>query len=226
MIGLPSTTLTCLLLFGIQPVYSQNTTTSPPSALDPPQPWEVTSLGTYSPSGRPGEANRDAFIRLSITDPNDLVPAGQTAGADGGAYYYTFNSSAANCTVAWPNGRSDPYDKMLSCDVAEGDPVTNNWTFEVLRATQKNDTTGGSPQPAASPTTNFDIRFTLWHSMYVRSGGGSGTFRKYYEGTQNFRVGTNMQGTCGSSGVCSWGLKADAKPVLVQPVLTECQGIC
>ncbi|KAI1454078.1 hypothetical protein F4805DRAFT_441112 [Annulohypoxylon moriforme] len=172
--------------------------------IDPLEPWQVTRLGTFSPSGRPGS---DVFAHLwaNITNPNSI-----SAGPG-----VSFDSSSANCTVNWVFADEYPYGQVFDCDTTETEQSSSSvskWTIEVLKANST----------SASATENMDVKFTLSANLTV----DGDEYFKVLVGTQHFQVGENLEGTCGGSGVCSWGLKGDSVPVLVQPTIVACQGAC
>jgi hypothetical protein len=55
----------------------------------------------------------------------------------------------------------------------------------------------------SSPTSDFVLRFTL------------ATENETFLGIADFVVGENMRGLCSASGVCSFGLKEELVPFLV-----------
>ncbi|OTA54679.1 hypothetical protein K449DRAFT_439288 [Hypoxylon sp. EC38] len=174
--------------------------------LEPLELWQVTKLSTFSPSGRPGSSPY-AFLWANITNPNS-IPAGPSV---------SFDPSSANCTVQWVY-EEEPYGRTVECDTAEVEPSGSGlgsvakWTIEILEA--------NSSYP--SPTEDMNVRFT--HATNLTVDGNE--YYKVLEGTQHFNVGGNMRGVCGGSGVCSWTLKEENIPVLVQPTVVACQGTC
>ncbi|KAK1766282.1 hypothetical protein QBC33DRAFT_620687 [Phialemonium atrogriseum] len=163
--------------------------------------WEILRLSTFSPSGRPGSSPW-SLINITITDPN-TIPAGPTPTGTA-----VFEPSTVNCSTAWDAG-SLPYNQVVNCTEAEH----GYWTFEMLEADDSD---------YHSPTENFNIRFTQVRSLEVPGN----TYAQTFVGTGSFRVGDNLSGVCGASGVCSFGLKDEAKPVLVNQTRTECSGVC
>ncbi|OTB03943.1 hypothetical protein M426DRAFT_59555 [Hypoxylon sp. CI-4A] len=158
---------------------------------EPLQPWKVTRLSSFSPSGRPG-ASPLAHIWATIENPNSILAAPGVS----------FDATLANCTVEWTfYGGDEPYGHVSDST----SDSTSKWTIEVLEA--------NSTSP--SPTENMDIRFTL--TMNVTVNGSE--YHEVLAGTQHFEVGGNMEGTCGGSGVCSWNLKEESNPVLIQPTI-------
>lgn len=161
------------------------------------EPWQITKLSTFSPSGRPGSSNNQAQLWANITNPSP-IPAG--AGA-------TFDASSASCIVNWTYIDEDPYGITYACNTTE---PQSSWTIEVLEA---NNT-------APSPTTNMDVRFTLTTKLTVEGN----EYSKILTARQHFQVGEYLVGNCGASGVCSWSLKDESVPV--QPTIVACQGTC
>ncbi|KAI1080189.1 hypothetical protein F5B20DRAFT_118157 [Whalleya microplaca] len=146
------------------------------------EPWQVTRVETHSPALRPDGGNSSSIL-VTIENPNP-TPAG--TGSNGGA---TFDTSPANCTAQWLTTSESPYDISYDCTEA-------TWKMEVLKANST----------SASPTENFDLKFTLK---------GNGT--EVLVGREHFEVWGNLEGTCGGSGVCNWYLKESNNPVLIQP---------
>jgi hypothetical protein len=98
------------------------------------KPWEITSLSTSSPPGRPG-AELPCAMHINITDPSN----------------YPESSAApiATCSARWLYG-SEPYDQLFNCtDVEYG-----AWTFQILSLDTR----------SASPTQYFVLRFLLERS--------------------------------------------------------------
>ena len=168
---------------------------------DTPAPWEVSSLSTFSPSGRPGSSPYST-VNITITDPNTIVAGRSPTGMAG------FPPSTAICNASFV-GSDPPYNKVLNCSETK----YGQWTFEMLK-------TNNTGYPSA--TTNFDIRFTRVNNVTVIWE----EFSKVYVGQAHFEVGDNMQGVCGASGVCSWGLKGELRPWLINQTLVFCNGVC
>jgi hypothetical protein len=193
-----------------------------------PAPWQVTSLSTFSPSGRPGSSPY-CIVNITITDPDTpfshLLPSDpQTPSVEPLA----FHPSTAICNVSFV-GNDPPYNRVINCTetgpetAAVGNPLGSIWTFEMVKV----DNTTAESYP--SPTTNFDVVFT--HVSYLDVGvpggdRGSKQYSRVYVGKAHFEVGENMAGVCGASGVCSWGLKAEERPYLVEQRLLFCNGGC
>ncbi|KAK3374659.1 hypothetical protein B0H63DRAFT_480704 [Podospora didyma] len=167
------------------------------------KPWEISGVGTHSPSGYPANAPYSTLF-VSISDPNHIV-LGSTRFGDA-----AFPPSSVNCTVRWLGALENPYGWVNTCtDINHG-----KWTVEILPGVV---TTSG-PQSYSSPTTNFVLRFTLSEAVVLMTG----TIYERFVGTAAFAVGDNMSGSCGGSGVCNWGLKETVvRPVLVNQTLVE-----
>lgn len=163
-------------------------------------PWEVSSLSTFSPSGRPGSSPY-SIVNITITDPNTILAGPSPTGPA------AFMPSTAICNTSFV-GSAPPYNQVLNCSEVQHD----SWTFEMLEA--------NTTYPSA--TTNFDVRFTRVNNITVV---GS-IYSQVYVGTGHFEVGKNMAGLCGASGVCSWGLKEDERPYLVHQTRISCTGEC
>ncbi|KAI1407791.1 hypothetical protein F5Y13DRAFT_122618 [Hypoxylon sp. FL1857] len=177
--------------------------------LEPQEPWQVTKLTTGSPSGRPGSSPY-AHLFGNITNPSS-IPAGPGV---------SFDPSSANCTVEWVWAEEEPYGRTVECDTAEvelsgpgsGSGSISKWTIEVLQANTSH----------PSPTEDMNVKFTLTTNLTV----DGNEYYKVLEGTQHFSLWENMRGTCGGSGVCSWNLREENIPVLIQPTVVACQGTC
>lgn len=70
-------------------------------------------------------------------------------------------------------------------------------------------------QPGTNGFGSGDFNLTFLHVPDTIYHGAE--YKATFEATGHFEVGKNMAGTCGASGVCSWGLKADSKPVKITP---------
>ena len=66
---------------------------------------------------------------------------------------------------------------------------------------------------AGFSSTDFKLKFSHVPDILYQGGRYTAT----YEATGSFKVGDNLSGTCGGSGVCSWGLAPGHNPVLVTP---------
>ncbi|KAF2740958.1 hypothetical protein EJ04DRAFT_111426 [Polyplosphaeria fusca] len=157
------------------------------------QPWQITSAGSFSPSGRPGSYPW-LTITSNITDPNEIT-LGKSE-SDGSDVTVPAGNVGGNCQAKWLMGTS-PLDHAWPCDPS-GDGW---WIMEVVKGDNGD-----------FSTTNFGLKFTRVAEVLYQ---GS-RYSKKFEGTAQLKVGDNMSGTCGGSGVCSWGLKAESKPLLVE----------
>ena len=169
------------------------------------QPWQVTSLSTFSPSGRPGSSPY-SIINLTITDPNTINAGPAHRGTA------IFPPTTANCSTYWDtwSETETPYNKTNACSEVQ----YGYWTFEMRE-------TSGTSSTYIKPTENVDIVFTHVDNVTVI---GS-VYTKTFVGTAHFELGDNMSGVCGASGVCSWGLKSNTT-VPVKQTMTACQGEC
>ncbi|KAI6088458.1 hypothetical protein F4821DRAFT_89311 [Hypoxylon rubiginosum] len=174
--------------------------------LEPPAPWQVTKLSTFSPSGRPGSSPL-ARILANVTNPS-AIPAGP------GASSPSFAPSEANCTVEWAWADAQPYGAVHECTTAPpAEASSSKWTVEILE----------SDPGAYAPTEKLDVKFTL--TLTSSSDRDGEAYSKVLVATQHFEVGDNMRGTCGGSGVCSWGLNEELTPLSIQPTIA-CEGTC
>ncbi|KAI0139348.1 hypothetical protein GGR57DRAFT_496201 [Xylariaceae sp. FL1272] len=92
-----------------------------------------------------------------------------------------------------------PYNKSFDCVLADGTVSSWSWSMEPIQANST----------SASSTTNFVLAFQAI-SNTATSGESI-----VWAGTQSFAVGDNLQGTCAGSGFCSWALKPEKTPVLI-----------
>jgi len=182
-------------------LFSLSTAFNPPP-LPSLAPWEVTSLYVWTPPGRPGE-HPLARISLSISDPN-TIKLGQTPWDSA----VGFGPTTATCSVRWlyvsaSRGFFDP----VPC----GDVNTALWSVSYHPNT-------------TSASTNFGLRFALQEAVILRNGAIE---ELKFEGEGWFKVGygnsteENMSGSCGGSGQCGWGLRADRTPVIVEQQLVS-----
>lgn len=154
-------------------------------------PWQVTALSSFSPSGRPGSYPWP-YIQANLTDPNSLSLG--TSPSDNSTVTVPAGNKAVNCRAKWLTGEN-PFGRSWPCD-ASGDGY---WTMKI---TQTSDFSVG----------NFQVVFTrVADVLYLGS-----QYKKSYEGTATFKVGDNMSGSCGGSGVCGWGLKSELVPYSIQ----------
>ncbi|KAK0704415.1 hypothetical protein B0H67DRAFT_497478 [Lasiosphaeris hirsuta] len=172
---------------------------------NPLLPWQITHLGTHSPSGRAGNSPYSSLF-LSITDPNTLS-LGRTRSGPA-----LFPPSTVNCTLKWlAYGGEQPYGRATPCTaIGHG-----RWTVEMVRANHSG--YGGSG------TTDFVVGLRLEESIILNEGAVSLVFG----GAQGFWLSTedgNLFGSCGGSGVCNWGLKNGTVLVTQELVEARCLG--
>lgn len=150
------------------------------------KPFEVTSMASSSPPGRPGETPW-RYIRANITDPNSYfltqgtrnltIPAG---------------SQGIDCEARWYRGES-PQGRTWPCNsIADG-----HWALQVLPGTS------GS----SSSVSDFKLRFI--HAVEP----GSSYANTRYEAEASFSAEI-LSGRCSSSGWCNYFLSSAAKPLL------------
>jgi hypothetical protein len=60
---------------------------------------------------------------------------------------------------------------------------------------------------------DFTLKFTHVADVLYQGSQYTATF----EAEGHFAVGDNLSGSCGGSGVCSWGLKQEAAPFEITP---------
>ncbi|KAK4162916.1 hypothetical protein QBC43DRAFT_355640 [Cladorrhinum sp. PSN259] len=182
-----------------------NSTTSTSSL----QPWQITDLHTYTPSGRPGNTPYSTFS-VSIVNPNN-IPLPETRWGN-----LSFPPSTATCSTKWIDIyiNEQPFDKVIPCEAAgfgEG-----KWTMEIQRA----NVSGYGP----SPTRDFTLEFKMEESMVLNEG----AVRLQFVGRMGFAVRENLKLTCAASGFCNTWLDEEKKPLLVAPVVqVQClYGVC
>ncbi|KAH6612256.1 hypothetical protein B0J18DRAFT_470373 [Chaetomium sp. MPI-SDFR-AT-0129] len=172
-------------------------------------PWHLTALSTSSPPGMPA-VHPYSHLFFTIADPNTIT-LGTTHFGDAG-----FPPSAVNCSVWWMSFGDDPRDTGVenACD-AMLPGVRGKWTFTVVEGRD----------PTRGVTTDVGLRIGLEEAVSLETGGAVSV---RFEGEVVLSVGEEMAGTCGGSGVCSWGLKGELVPVLVQQRLVgvECVAAC
>lgn len=155
------------------------------------EPWQVTALVGFSPSGRP-ESYPWPTITANLTDPNELELG--TSDADNSTVTVPAGNQAIKCQAKWLTGEN-PFGRSWPCDPS-GDGY---WTIKVVQ------------------TENFGVgNFTLAITRVAEKLYLGSRYRKAYEAQAHFEVGDNMSGSCGGSGVCSWGLKSELIPYPVQ----------
>lgn len=182
---------------------------------DPQQllPWQVTTLTTHAPSGRPGNPPYSVLF-VNITDPNTIpVPFdGTSMGSP-----ISFPPLSAACVLRW-NGyvttpEEDPFGRVTPCNVgpaAVNLATAGRWTVTV----GKQNETGYGP----SATRDFTLTFALEESMMVEQG----IVSVQYEGTGSFAVGGNLGLECGGSGTCNVWLNETVVEVEQKLVATTC----
>ncbi|ORY02656.1 hypothetical protein BCR34DRAFT_617990 [Clohesyomyces aquaticus] len=155
------------------------------------QPWELQRLYTHSPSGRPGN---DPHLTLNATihDPN-TIPLRQTSTGTA-----VFPPSTANCSAQWLTKDDVPWNLEQPCTSID----YGVWTMKMVRPE------GGDGEFGA--TEDFGLEFKLVDDVRVLNE----QFTKTFTGSGTFKVGDNLSGQCGGSGVCNWGLTV--KPYLVR----------
>lgn len=67
----------------------------------------------------------------------------------------------------------------------------------------------GDGEDGSAGTTNFGLEFKLVDNVTVLNE----VYTRTFTGEGHFKVGDNLSGTCGGSGVCNWGL--NTKPFLI-----------
>lgn len=102
-----------------------------------------------------------------------------------------------NCQAKWFTKGESPLGRTWPCDPVEG----GYWTVTVLEGTN------------GFSTTDFKLKFN--HVADVLYQGSKYTASFTAEGS--FKVGDNLAGQCGGSGVCGWGLAPGKNPVLITP---------
>ncbi|KAF1917047.1 cell death in tomato 1 [Ampelomyces quisqualis] len=158
--------------------------------------WEVTSAGSFTPSGRPGSYPW-VTITANITDPNE-INLGE-AESDGKPVTVPAGSKGVNCIAKYfTKNRESPLGRTWPCDSIEG----GYWTMEVLAGSL------GSYSP-----NNFKLKFRHVADLIYQGA----QYTTSFEAEGSFEVGKNLKGTCGGSGVCSWGLPEGQRPFHITP---------
>lgn len=103
-------------------------------------------------------------------------------------------NAANNCTAKWHSG-TEPFNHLWPCDPTED----GNWYMEI-------------EETSDFSVGNFEVKFTRVAEVIYHGA----AFKKTYAGSSHFKVGDNMGGACGGSGVCSWGLKSELSPYPIQ----------
>lgn len=193
--------------------------------------WEITTLNWHSPSGRPGllilitmewrvSVNQYMLcttgsypwqtLTANITDPNEIqitnangrnytVPAGGQGlvclSSVSSSFFFRDHALMIrqNCEAKWFSGES-PLGRTWPCDPT-GDGY---WVMNVLEGS------------SAFTTSDFNVKFT--RKINLLNMGQQ--FQAQYEATANFGLGKNLGIICGASGVCSYYMKEDSRPVL------------
>ncbi|KAK4033793.1 hypothetical protein C8A01DRAFT_49678 [Parachaetomium inaequale] len=91
-------------------------------------PWEISRLTTFSPSGRPGSSPW-SVINVTIADPNGLIV------------------SPTFCVAKW-TFEEPPYGKVNACSDIPG----GQWKFEMLESDSEN------PSPTTDFKLRFELR--------------------------------------------------------------------
>lgn len=97
------------------------------TATPPLQPWQVSRLTTFSPSGRPGSSIW-SVINATISDPNDAAV------------------SVAICTGKWTYDEP-PYGVVNTCSEVPG----GKWSFQMLKSD------GTNPSPTTDFKLRFEL---------------------------------------------------------------------
>jgi hypothetical protein len=182
------------------------------------EPWQITRLSTFSPSLRPGSYPY-SYLSLAISNPN-TINLGPTIFGDA-----ILPPTNTTCLVWWLDNVEDPRDAawgVNTCSNSAGGLLTNKWTVQMLHPPPP---AGNSSSGSGSSrvTMNFVLRFGLSEAVVLENGG---IMELRFEGEAAFKVGRgeeggNMDGVCGGSGICSWGLKEGLAPVMVKQRLVE-----
>ncbi|TGJ81249.1 hypothetical protein E0Z10_g7515 [Xylaria hypoxylon] len=163
------------------------------------EPWSVTALETWQPSGRPA-SNPYWYIHVNITNLDPTRSVLDPSIAEGTVY----------CRIVWlyPDV---PYNQVTECEIVDiTSPTTWAWTVELLKAADDN----------PFPTTNFDLR---WRAASTLPDSTEEDVQ-IWTGVGQFEAAKNLQGTCAASGFCLFGLKAESTPVLVDVTSISCWG--
>jgi hypothetical protein len=181
------------------------------SRQDDLQQWQLSGISSFSPSGRPGSYPW-ITITANLFDPNTLNLG--TSPADGSTVTIPPNN-ATNCQAKYISS-SKPFDHIWPCGMLFS-PLTQSklrcnpliyqpdnsgngyWTMEILETSDFS-------------IHEFDVKFThVADTLYLGS-----QYKKTYTGTAHFSLTDNLSGSCGGSGVCSWGLKSGLSPYAIQ----------
>ncbi|KAH7119652.1 hypothetical protein B0J11DRAFT_582166 [Dendryphion nanum] len=146
-------------------------------------PWQISTLYTHSPSGRPGN-DPHSTLNFTINDYSTIVIGGTPTG------WAVWGPSTANCSAQWLTSADVPYDTPINCS----ETLNSQWSFKLLP---------GTGEAGYGATTDFNLEITLKDELYLFGT----TYTKIFKGTDLFKVGENLAGQCGGSGVCNWGLQ-------------------
>ncbi|KAF2689363.1 hypothetical protein K458DRAFT_384014 [Lentithecium fluviatile CBS 122367] len=156
-------------------------------------PWQLDALSTFSPSGRPGNYPW-LTITASLTDPNTLTLG--TSPENNSTVTLPSGAQALNCQAKWLAGET-PFGRSWPCD--NSGEADGYWTIQI-------------PKTDEFSVNNFDLVVRrVAETLYLGS-----SYKKVYEARTHFEVGVNLSGTCGGSGVCSWGLRSELVPLDMQ----------
>jgi hypothetical protein len=193
--------------------YTSSTAASPVQARQTTlKDFEVSSVTVFTPSGRPGSYPW-ATITANVTDPNEInlgtaesdgsqviVPAGSQ-----GLVCFHSNPERSqhanitqNCKATYFTKGESPVGRTWPCDSTS----SGYWTMQVLPGSE-----------GAYSSNNFNLKFRHVADVLYRGSQYTASF----EAQGLFAIGDNLSGTCGGSGVCSWGLKDDKKPFPIKP---------
>ncbi|KAI2468373.1 hypothetical protein F4781DRAFT_274255 [Annulohypoxylon bovei var. microspora] len=171
--------------------------------IGPLQPWQVSQLTiSLPPQGEAGTVD----IELAIANPNQ-VSAGPAPHAAGGGYL-PFAPSAANCSAV---GGSDVASLRYACEETTQD------SYGVWSAFVRNTSAAVDPDDLEL-VFGLSYNVTRWNAVWW----------KVYEATARFALNDNLVlGECADPNRnCTYELNPDMAPLLVQPVMVQCQGTC
>ncbi|KAH9875035.1 hypothetical protein J1614_004523, partial [Plenodomus biglobosus] len=156
----------------------------------------VSSVAVGTPSGRPGSYPW-ASITASITDPNTIDLGNATT--DGSPITVPAGSQGLNCHAQYfTRPVEPPLDHTYPCN-----PVSDGyWTMRVL------------PSSSSSGFSSTDFRLKFTHVADIAYQGAQ--YTAAFEAEGGFRVGQELSGQCGGSGVCGWGLAAGKSPLALE----------
>ena len=104
------------------------------------QPWQITTLYTHTPSGRPGN-DPHSTLNFTIHDPN-VIPAGQTPTGQA-----IFPATSANCSLQYLKSADVPWGVEQPCTTDENTRDYSTWTFTINKP----------EEGTASASGNFDL---------------------------------------------------------------------